>query len=559
MSKKKKVQGKGKPTPKRKPAKPLSEIPKDEFPKDGIPQVKVKDDKQPQRIRLGWMSDAANAGTGFGNVAKNVLGGLHATGKYDIYHLALGYDVPVALKTCRDEYHTAREIAQNKDTDEETRTKAMRQLLFWSDAMTALLDNAGQTPQEDQWKIPLPSTLPYKLFPIVGSRFGEHCLLRFCEFHKLDVLVLNLDPWMTAWTTIIKEKPCPFIYYQPLDTTCHNERMASHFMRVGNEIKELPWSAILSLQNYTVLYGEWAKGIVDKNVQYLIDKLGKKQIVELPANFRIIRHGVDPNVFYPIPKKQAREALNIPQDLFIIGMVAGNQRRKDWPSFCEATTEFSRRYPKKIGVLPWTTLRPTKGGEMFDIPKMYMDMDADIELIKVGDDEFRWKEQFVNLVYNAMDVHLLLHHGEGCGLPHLEASVVGIPSFGVDATGLKDYFADERQKIKVDRYEVYPGGNHLRPTGSIEDILEKIEWVYNEPEEAGEFGRKCREVVLNWTWQSTIPQWEEVINEAVEEKRRNAKDESDYCDPGYKPVEDNREVIEATHKASKLPEPPHIG
>ena len=39
---------------------------------------------------LAW-SDSATVGTGFGVISKYILGALHATGRYEIYHLAINF------------------------------------------------------------------------------------------------------------------------------------------------------------------------------------------------------------------------------------------------------------------------------------------------------------------------------------------------------------------------------------------------------------------------------------------------------------------------------------
>ena len=57
----------------------------------------------------------------------------------------------------------------------------------------------------------------------------------------------------------------------------------------------------------------------------VFSKFGKKVVEAAGLDCYYVPHGVDTKVFQPIPQKAAREFLQLPQDKFIVGMVAANK------------------------------------------------------------------------------------------------------------------------------------------------------------------------------------------------------------------------------------------
>jgi len=443
-----------------------------------------------RRVRLGWVGDYVGLYTGFATVGLNVLKGLHETGNYEIFHLGSGLGPDTLLKYLKDNGQLREYIA----TIEKIRGSS------------------------DPWSLdysPLP--YPYKLVPMVGSHFGQDCLFPFIKRFELDACIFLYDPWMTAWTVLSgPPHPCPFIYYQPIDAVGAHGGLPALRSYEGNRVFLVGWEKVMAMQEVSVVYGEWGRNLVLNSFDFWFDSKDFLPYLDL----FVIRHGVDTDLFTPIDKKVARNMMGIKGDGFIVLSVMANQPRKDWEGFFRIVKGLiDRGIPARA--MPWTNIIPS--------PNYQGSSDIEWMAITLGVKDLIYPPSLATnavpratmpYVMNAGDAHVLQSAGEGCGLPLIEAAACGIPSFAVNATGTVDYFAHDKQKIPVASWFMDVGNCLLRPRGDIQVAIEKLAEVYYEPERTRKWVEQARKRVQEWTWRSTIKDWENVINFALENKER---------------------------------------
>jgi len=135
---------------------------------------------------LAW-SDSALAGTGFGVVSKHILGALHATGKYDIHHLAINFHGDFADKS----------------------------VIPWQQQPARLLD-----PKD-------PHGL--KMFQRTLVK-GDYDIVWVCNDLYVTHQVAEIVVKVRQRATTQGKKPPIFIYYYPVD--CHVPGDGSDFLKV---------------------------------------------------------------------------------------------------------------------------------------------------------------------------------------------------------------------------------------------------------------------------------------------------------------------------------------
>lgn len=174
----------------------------------------------------------------------------------------------------------------------------------------------------------------------------------------------------------------------------------------------------------------------------VFSRFGERMCADAGIETRYVPHGVDTKVYSPGDKKAAREKAQLPQDRFIVGMVAankGNPSRKCFAQQMEAFARFHRRHPDALLYLHTTK---SQNGEH-----------GGVNLVELAErlgitDAVEFSDQYALLtgypdtamatLYRSFDVLMNVSMGEGFGIPILEAQASGCPVIVGDWTSMSE-------------------------------------------------------------------------------------------------------------------------
>lgn len=199
-----------------------------------------------------------------------------------------------------------------------------------------------------------------------------------------------------------------------------------------------------------------------------------------------VPHGFDATVFKPPTKEgraRIRAQLGIPQDAFVVGMVAANKGVPSRKCFSEAFLAFAR-FRERVGrdaVLYLHTRLQEADGE--NLPALcelckITPITTDPYLMTLG-----MKNSTVASIMGIFDVLLNPSQGEGFGCPIMEAQACGTPAITTDFSSMPEVAPVAEGNWLVDGQQpVWTVFESFQRRPDIEQIVEALVEAYEEPE-----------------------------------------------------------------------------
>jgi glycosyltransferase involved in cell wall biosynthesis len=252
-----------------------------------------------------------------------------------------------------------------------------------------------------------------------------------------------------------------------------------------------------------------------------MSKFGQRALQDRGLDALYVPHGVDTNQMRPLNRTEVREAAGIPDDSFVIGMVANNKGqappRKAFPQVFQAFAEFHRQHPDTFLYLH---------SEMFGVDSG-LNLIALAEICGVPQDAMIATDQLsmhlgipaddMAAIYNGMDVLACPSYGEGFGIPIVEAQSCGVPVIVTNWTAMPE-LVGAGWLVEGDTWYDPPHGSFYK-NPSIYDILEAFRAAY---ETANTMGAAAREFALGYDVDRVMNElWVPVLEE-IEKPREVA-------------------------------------
>ncbi len=420
-----------------------------------------------KKTRILMMTDSPLLHTGMGVVLREIAIGLHNTGKYEVIALGWGHNG-------------------------------------------------------------YPHNLPFQILPASSRDFGkggfpEAGIPGFgqtVDMVKPDVVWALGDSWMLNWIKDLpNRKSFKYIQYMPID---------------GDPIPTewIPW---IDHPEKLVLYS-----------QYGVDEVAKVAPHIKPA---LIYHGTHPERYFPLTREQKNQIKaqitywNVPEDnkiaqvtglgpeTFVVGIVARNQPRKNFDKVIKAFSVFAKDKPE---ARLW--LHTAIQDAAYNLPKLAWIYGVGNKVCFTPNYNLTrgLSEQEFNLLMNIFDVHFLPTQGEGFGIPILETMSCGVPQIVTDYTAHVEWCKDASELIPVVEHDDFITGiPHPveRAIPKVTECVKCLNTLYYDKDLRQKLAKHARSIAEKMTWDSTIPQWDKLIQEVV---NRNVSNENGDSSIGIK-------------------------
>lgn len=172
-----------------------------------------------------------------------------------------------------------------------------------------------------------------------------------------------------------------------------------------------------------------------------MSRFGERMLRDKGCDPLYAPHAVDTDVFAPVPRSEAREQLGLPQDRFIVGMVAANKGYPSRKGYSQAVEAFSRFRERRTDAYLYLHTEPTAALHGLDLTALLLACDVPADAAGMSDSYQQIvgpPADHIARLHNAFDVLLNPSVGEGFGIPIVEAQACGTPVIVTDHTAMNE-------------------------------------------------------------------------------------------------------------------------
>ena len=251
----------------------------------------------------------------------------------------------------------------------------------------------------------------------------------------------------------------------------------------------------------------------------------------IEKKLKIMPHGFNQKHFYPLPEKEVQEFRRA-----FFGKIAGNflflnlnrnQQRKDIPRSMLAFKEVLKARPNTSLYLHMASR--DLGWDLIEVCRsLGLDLSTDIVFPANFNVNMGFPIDVLNRVYNSINAVISTSYGEGFGLSFLEGMATKKPVIFPDNTALTENLKDGRGLLvksgeDLDHHTIICNDFEvLRPVTNLDDMVEKMIYCIDNPEEMKEMTEKAYKwVTSELTWDKLIPKWLDIFEEALNMDRED--------------------------------------
>lgn len=467
-----------------------------------------------KKIRILALCDSPTSATGFAQVSRNVLNGLEKTGKYEIEVIGINYygdyydreKFPYAIYPAMPQGYS----------DMYGRGRLMN-------ALNGVEEKFGL---KGPWDV---------IFTIQDPFIIEGLGITFPFAEQVKV---QRELWKR---TLGPEFWFKWVGYFPVDS----------------DLKENWVTRSIALCDYPVAYCDWGKNQIMKfdkpvfdtyfNLKGEKDGVNKRAKITTPSltgRMSVIHHGVDTDVFKPLSKEERATfrkeyfggAVN--ENTFLVINVSRNQPRKD---ITRTLAVFAQLKKKIENAHLYLHCKPEDaGGSVHEMARNFNLVNGkDYTVPKDFNAGVGYPVEVINKIYNAADLCMTTTLGEGWGFITTEAMATKTPIVAPYITSIIDIFGGDAGDYDIARMEKDPtlrgipvhagsttsewicmgleDNERIRPLTNIDDMVEKMLWVYNNADKVKGIVDRAYVWVKEQNWENIVEKWDAVLMQAYKD------------------------------------------
>jgi|TARA_R100000084_G_C4647799_1_gene147805 hypothetical protein len=325
-----------------------------------------------------------------------------------------------------------------------------------------------------------PHDYPFKIYPAAAAnpadRFGLGRIHQIVDKEKPDYFFCLNDIWVVnqVWERIHLLKnhlKFKFIAYFPIDSEWYPLSMLRF-------IKDWDFAITFTIEQAQRLMAHGVK----------------------PKKLGVLPHGLDQGKFFEMDMQEARNKLGLPHDKFIVFNGNRNQPRKLIDQTIKAFAEFA---VGKKDVMLYLNMGEKDLGwavrELFETemrrrgedPTQKMCLTPNINYISAPPDEY------LNIVYNAVDVGINTANGEGWGLVPFEHALCRKPQIVPNHTSCQDIWKNKGLLIDVAAWITDKDLGVERGVIDYKHAAKLLNDLYDDKEYRSKIADQCYEVTQN--------------------------------------------------------------
>ncbi len=280
-------------------------------------------------------------------------------------------------------------------------------------------------------------------YPKMAMTWGEDSMVNHAKDFQADVVISLCDIWILQ-TSMFKD--IKWIPWSPVD---HDEVPNPVEVRAKEAYKVLSYS-----------------------------KSGYEAFKRKGIENTYIPHCIDTKIFKPYDKIESRKIYAIPEDAYVVGMVAQNKSmpsRKSFQQAFEAFKIFSKDKPKARLYLH-TVMDTIQGGMNIAEYAQHLGILDRITFTLPYNYLYKFGSEDMAKLYSSFDVLLNPSMGEGFGIPIVEAQACGVPVIVGNWTSMPELCGagekvefSEKWWTTLAAYQYYP---------KVESIVSALEKIY---------------------------------------------------------------------------------
>jgi glycosyltransferase involved in cell wall biosynthesis len=245
----------------------------------------------------------------------------------------------------------------------------------------------------------------------------------------------------------------------------------------------------------------WADVLKKADAALVISQFGVDAYQKAGVDAKLCRPGVDGNVFFRMRDDERlamRAKAGIPADAFVLGTFAQNQGRKSISLMLKGFFEFAQGKANVRYLLDMTETSPAG----WNIPALCEQYGWDTSKLIFREQVVRAGLVQLRERYNLLDVHAVISHREGYGLPLTEGQACGAVAMAQDYCSGREICGDGKGVLvkTIDYAEPSTWGGSEDRFVDLGDFVKQLQRLYDDPNYRNMIAKAGMEAARAYTW-----------------------------------------------------------